>query len=264
MEQRRQEQDVDRREFQLTLFACIAIFILAAALAVLMYPAVFAGRNSSATRTPQVAFLGFCGLACLLVAYIVDRQLTVQGLRRQIELDRKRVGEELRQASADVLGAVPNFNTFEDRLSMEFRRATATQRPLSVFIIAIKVRPAFSHSRLAISALGDAAKAVSEKLRDEDSIYVLSFGFLGTILPGVDTSTALRISSRFAVGLTNVSGPSERFDFEIYAVNYPEHAKSLHDLEQLVCGYLPEDDSKPSAVNEARLQAEAVARETEF
>jgi GGDEF domain-containing protein len=249
MEQRR--QDVDRRAFQLILFACVAIFILATGLAVSMYPAVFASRTSSANGTPQVAFLGFCGLACglacLLVAYIVDRQLTTQRLRCQMGLNRKRAAEEFSQASADLLGAVPNFNTFEDHLAMEFRRAVATQRALSVFIVVIKLRPAFSQSKLAVCALGDAAKAVSGKLREEDSIYVLSFGFLGTILPGVDTSTELRISSRFAVGLTNVSGPSQPFDFENYTVNYPEYAKSVHDLEQLVCGYLPEDDSKPSS-----------------
>jgi hypothetical protein len=123
-----------------------------------------------------------------------------------------------------------------------------------VFIIVIKLRPAFSESPLAVCALGDAAKAVSHKLRDEDSIYVLSRGFLAVILPGVDTSTGLRVSSRFAVGLANASGPDERFDFEIYAVNYPEHAKSLHDLEQRVCSYLPEEDSKPSLANETQLQ----------
>jgi len=250
MEQRRQVQDVDRREFHLTLFACIAIFILATGLAMLMYPAVFANGTSSANRTPQVAFVGFCGLACLLVAYIVDRQLTIRGLRRQMAVDREQAAEELGQASADLLGAVPNFSTFEDRLSMEFRRAAATQRALSVFIVAIKLRPGFSQSKLAICALGDATKAVSRKLRDGDSVYVLSFGFLGAILPGVDTSTALRVASRFAVGLSDTSGPSERFDFEIYSVNYPEHAKSLHDLEQLVCGYLPEGDPKQGAQTE--------------
>jgi GGDEF domain-containing protein len=257
------EQDVDRREFQLTLFACIAIFILATGLAVLMYPAVFALRATASNKTPQVAFMGFCGLACLLVAYIVDRQLTIQHLRRQIGRNRKQAAEELSQASADLLGAVPNFNTFEDRLAMEFRRAVATQRALSVFVVMIKLRPAFSQSKLAVCALGDAAKAISGKLRDGDSIYVLSFGFLGAILPGVDTSTALRISSRFAVGLTNAAGTSERFDFEIYAVSYPEHAKSLHELEQLVCGYLPEDNFKLSTVKEAGSQPEAVTREAD-
>lgn len=248
------QDEVESREFQLTLFACLAIVVLAAGLAVLMYPAVFAGRMLSPNRTPQVAFLGFCGLSTLLVAYIMDRQLTIRGLRRQMARDRKQAAEELGQASADLLGAVPSFSTFEDRLSMEFRRAVATQHPLSVFVVAIKLRPAFSQSPLAICSVSDAAKAVSRKLRDGDSIYILSFGFLGTILPGVDTSTALRVASRFAIGLSDASGPSERFDFEIYSVNYPEHAKSLHDLEQLVCGYLPENDPKQGVRPEYQTQ----------
>lgn len=245
-----EQQEVERREFDLTIFACSAILVLAAGLAVLMYPEVFASRTPSLSRAPQVAFVGFCALSCLLIAYIVDRQLTIQRLRRQMALDRRRASEELRQASADLWEAVPNFNTFDDRLSMEFRRAAAMQRALSVFIIAIKLRPEFSQSSLAICVLGDAAKEVSRKLRDEDSIYVLSFGFLGVILPGVDTSAASRITSRFAVSLSDASGPSDRFDFEIYSLNYPEHAESLHDLERLVRGYLPENETRPGVLNE--------------
>lgn len=243
------EQQVEQREFQLTLFACLAILVLATGLAMLMYPAVFGNHGLSVNTTPKIAFVGFCALSCLLVAYIVDRQRTIQRLRHQIGADRRRASEDLRQASADLLKAVPNFNTFEDRLSMEFRRAVAMERSLSVFIIAIKLRPAFSQSTSAICALGDAVKEISQKLRDEDSIYVLSFGFLGVILPGVNPSTALRVSSRFTVALSDASGSSDRFEFEIYSVNYPEHAKSLTELEQLVCGHLPEYDARGVVLN---------------
>lgn len=234
-------RQVDRREFHLTFFACVAILVLAIGLALLMYPAVFTSRTSvNVNKTPQIAFFGFCGLSCLLIAYLVDRQLMIQKLRREIAVGRAQMKERLAQASADLLGTVPTFNTFEDRLTMEFRRAVTTQQSLSVFVIAITFRSEFSHLEVATCALSDATKAVSHKLREQDSVYVLRFGFLGVILPGVDTATALRVSNRLSVGLSEAAGSEHRFDFEIYATNYPEQVRSLHDLEQQVCVHLPE------------------------
>src|SRR5579883_2356908 len=45
---------LDRREFELSLFSCFAILVLAARLALLMYPAVFSRQQAS--RTTQIAF----------------------------------------------------------------------------------------------------------------------------------------------------------------------------------------------------------------
>ena len=177
--------DLERREFQLSLFACLAIVVLAGGLALLMYPAVFSTRESSSTRAPQIAFYGFCTLSSLLVAYIVDRQITIHRLRRQMALDRKKSSEALRQASADLLSTMPTFNTFEDRLTMEFRRAAAADLKLSVLVVSIKLHAAFSEPSLGMSALGDAAKAISRKLREEDSIFILRSAYFGVILPGV-------------------------------------------------------------------------------
>ena len=108
--------DLERREIHLSIFACSAIVVLAGGIALLMYPAVFAIRDESLAPVPEVAFFGFCALACFLVAYIVDRQITIRRLRAQMAVDRKRSSEALRQASADLLSTMPNFNTFEDRL----------------------------------------------------------------------------------------------------------------------------------------------------
>ena len=246
------QADVERRDSHLTLFACSAIAVLAVGLALLMYPAVFASRSSPPSRAPQVAFFGFCGLSCLLIMYILDRQLMIQRLRRQIAIDRMRASEAMREAGADLLGTIPNFNTFEDRLYMEFRRAVTADLTLSVLVVAVRVRPDFSEPSLAMSVLSDAAKAISRKQREQDSIYLLTPGFFGIILPGVDTSTARRISSRFSEGLYDAAGANDRFSFKIDVINYPEHAKSSHDLELAVCGYLPERDPKQNWLKEAR------------
>jgi GGDEF domain-containing protein len=249
----RASADLERREFQLSLFACVAIVVLAGGIALLMYPAVFSRREYSQTRVPQIVFFGFCALSCLLVAYIVDRQVTIHRLRGQMALDRKQASEALRQASADLLSTMPNFNTFEDRMTMEFRRAAAAELKLSVLVISVKLHAAFSEPSLGMSALGDAAKAVSSKLREEDSIFILRPAFFGVILPGVGQTGVQRISARIAEGLSDAAGASDRFSFKIDAISYPEQTSSAHDLELVVSGWLPETDSNRSIVEDAHI-----------
>ena len=245
--------DLERREFQLSIFACLAIVVLAGGLALLMYPAVFSTREYSPTRVPQIAFFGFCALSCLLVAYIVDRQLTIHRLRDQMAADRKRSSEALRQASADLLSTMPTFNTFEDRLTMEFRRAVAAELKLSVLVISIKLHAAFSEPSLGMSALGDAAKAVSRKLREQDSIFILRSTFFGVILPGVGQTAVQRVTAKIADGLSDAAGVNDRFSFKIDAISYPEQTSSAHDLELVVSGWLPEVDSKQPAVKDVHV-----------
>ncbi len=248
MHLRTKQTDVDRRELHLTLFVCSTIVVLVFGLALLMYPAVFA--NPLQTRTPQIAFFGFCGLACLLVVYVVDCQITIRGLRNQITIDRIRASEASNRASADLLGSLPNFITFEDRLSMEFRRAATASLHFSVLVIAIKLQSAFSEPCLALSILGDAAKAISRRLRDQDSIYNLRQGHIGVILPGANHSAAKRVSNRLAEGLIDVAGANDRFSFDINSISFPEQISSAHDLQLAVCGYLPEDLPKEELISD--------------
>ena len=245
--------ELEQREFHLSIFACSAIVVLAGGLALLMYPAVFSSRENSLTRAPQIAFFGFCALAGLLVAYILDRQLTIHRLRVQLAADRKRASEALRQASADLLSTMPNFNTFEDRLTMEFRRAVAAELKLSVLVISIKLHGALSESGLGMSALGDAAKAVSRKLRDQDSIFILRPAFFGVILPGLGQTGTQGFSARIAEGLSDAAGASDRFSFKIDSISYPEQTSSMHDLELVVSGWLPEGNSKETPVKDAHI-----------
>jgi GGDEF domain-containing protein len=235
-----ESRDLERREFQLTLFACSAIAILAAGLALLMYPAVFSARELPPSRTPQIAFFGFCGLSCLLVAYIVDRQFTIRRLRHQIAMDRRQASEALRQANEDLLGTLPNFNAFEDRLAMEFRRAVAANLKLSVLVVAVKLPAAFTEPSLDMSVQGDVAKIITRKLREEDSVYLLRPGFFGIILPCVDMSAARRVTERLTEGLADAAGASDRFSFKFNAVSYPEQTSIAHDLELAVSGFLEE------------------------
>jgi len=148
---------------------------------------------------------------------------------------------------------MPNFNTFEDRLTMEFRRAAAADLKLSVLVISIRLHAAFSEPGLGMSALGDAAKAVSRKLREQDSIFILRPAFFGVILPGAGQTGVQGFSARIAEGLSDAAGASDRFSFKIDTISYPDQTSSEHDLELAVSGWLPEDDSKETALKDAHV-----------
>jgi GGDEF domain-containing protein len=231
---------LERREMQLTLLACAAIIVLAAGLVLFMYPVVFSANAAPPNRILLISFFGFCGLSVLLAGHLVERQITIRRLRTQIEEARKGASEALVRASADLLQALPNFDSFQDRLSMEYRRAASAKQPLTVFVISMEMRAAVSESNQGTSALGDAAKAISGKLREQDSIYVLSTGYFGIILPGLGLPVANRVSARLSEGLADVAGAAGRFTFRIQTIGYPEQASSAHDLELAVSGLLPE------------------------
>jgi GGDEF domain-containing protein len=221
---------LERREMQLILTASLAIVILAGGLVLFMYPVVFS-PNAPPNRPLASAFVGFCLLSILLAGYLVDRRKIIQELRNQIAEDRMRSSHAQKQASADLLQALPNFDSFQDRLPMEYRRAVSAKYALSVFVIAIQLHAGLTKTTGATSALGDAAKVICVKVREQDSIYVLTAGYFGAILLGVGVSIAQQICTRVSEGLKDVVGPRNRFTFRINAFRYPEQASGAHDLE---------------------------------
>jgi GGDEF domain-containing protein len=237
--------NLERRELQLSVFVCAAIVILSAGLAVLMYPAVFSNQAGSVNRTPRIAFYGFCVLSSLLVAYIANRQILVRHLRHQMSEDRTHAVAAQERASGDLLKTLPNFASLQDRLPMEFRRAAATEQELSILVVVLQWGKKDLAPSKAKATLGESANAISKKLREQDSIYLMGPSSFGIILPGVRTLGARAVSARIAEGLTEVAGANKSFFFTIKIINYPEHATTAHDLENAVRGSVPEDDLKP-------------------
>ena len=233
--------NLDRREMHLILLAGSAIIVLATGLALFMYPIVFSQTALTPARTMSAAFIGFCVLSVLLAIYLIDRQATIRRLRQQLGEERSRASEALKQASADLLETLANFSSFQDQLAMEYRRAAAGKQNLSILVIATKVHEALSEPSFNLSVLGDAAKAISRKLREEDSIYILTYGHFGVVLPGVDSLVVKRVAARLMEGLTDAAGASNRFSFTVHAISYPEQVSSAHDLELAVTGLLPEN-----------------------
>lgn len=230
---------LEHREMHLILTACLAIIVLAGGLVLFMYPVVFSATLPS-NRGLATIFIGFCVLSMLLTGYLIDRQRTIHRLRQQIAEDRMRSSYALKRASADILQALPNYESFQDRLPMEFKRAVTARYHLTVLVIAIRLHDALVEESDIASGHGDAAKAINRKLREQDSIYLFREGYFGAILPGVGVIIAQQICRRVSEGLTDAAGAANRFTFKIDAFSYPEQASSARDLELAISGLLPE------------------------
>jgi hypothetical protein len=235
--------DLQRRERRSTVFACVAIGILAGGTALLMYPVVFSTQNPSSDKTLRIAFFGFCGLCVLLTAYIWDRQATITRLRRQMESDRKLIEKVRGQAAAELLRNIPKLGSFQDLLAMECRRTIATFKNLSVLVVTVQSSEESGSPTMQISILGDAAKAISRKLRDQDSTFLLGRVTFGIVLPGVNSAMAEGISARVAEGLADAAGAGGRFSYKLGIVNYPQDASSAHEMERVVNALIPPDNS---------------------
>ena len=237
-----QPENLENSELQLSVFVAVTVMVLAVGMAVLMYPVVFS-HQTPGDRTMRTAFWGFCALCVLLTIYLWERHSTIRRLRREMVEGRRQIAETRREASVELLKTMPNFGSFQDRLPMEFRRMATTTQKLSIVVVTIKFPADHSSPSETASALGDAAKVISRRMREQDSIYILAPACIGAVLPGVDLSTAERVCARLKEGLADAAGANQRFQFELKVVNYPTHASSATELQQAVSLLASVDDS---------------------
>jgi GGDEF domain-containing protein len=229
---------LDRRDVQLWVLAVGMILVLAAGLALLMYSALAAPPETLRGPTVWKGFYGFCILSILLVTYLMERQMVIRRLRRALEEEHQHNIVLRHRASADMLETLPGFGNFQDRLAMEFRRAANIHQALSLLVVRLRPSSRLTNSEEITTAWGDAARVLIRRLRGEDSIYLFSPGVFGIVLPGVRGCDANQVIERVGEGLTDASGVSERFSFDIQAVNYPEHVAAAIEMEQLARSYL--------------------------
>jgi GGDEF domain-containing protein len=231
-------------EVQLSIFVAITVAVLAVGMVVLMYPVVFS-RETPADHTMRTAFWGFIAICVLLGVYVWDRHRTIRRLRREMAEGRRQIAETQREASVELLKTMPNVNSFQDRLPMEFRRMATTTQKLSIIVINIKFPAEHSSASETASALGDAAKVISRRMREQDSIYILAPACFGVVLPGVEQAVAESVCARLNEALGDAAGAVRRFEFNLQVVNYPEHASSATELEQAVMALASADQAIP-------------------
>src|SRR5207245_9416401 len=118
-------------------------------------------------------FTAFAGSRRCWRCNLVDRQITILHLRRQIAEAGRRAAETKIEASAELLNAIPNLNSFKDRLAMEYRRAAAAGQVLSVLVVTVTLPEEVSSPPFGISLVSDAARAIFRTMRWQVCLYTI-------------------------------------------------------------------------------------------
>ena len=227
-------QDIDRRNWQLWVLAIAMILILAGGLALHMYTLASMPGVSLSQRAMLQGMIGFCLLAVLFVGYLIDRQVVIAHLRKELEDEKKHNLERRSQGNKELLRTLFGPGQFCDRLALELERAAKRILPLSGLTISLEVSPVLSDSEEIYTAFGEAVKAMMHRLRGEDSIYQFTSGVFGILLPGTGSELARRVAVRVADGLNEAMGISHRYSFDIRITNFPDHAKTADEMERLM------------------------------
>lgn len=224
---------IDRREIHLRVLGIAIISVLAVGLAIMMYPAVFARPVALSGTTFQILFFAFCTLAALLIAYLVDRHMLVSKLRLDIVARERAIQFIQHQASEDFLASLPGLDTFQDRLAMEFRRASSAAQPLSLLAVETMV-PAEIGDPEKAALQADAGRAILRRIRGADSMFLLEPAVFAILLPRISTSFAELIKGRIEQELREEAGAIPRFRFRAGLLNYPDHVGSAHELLDVI------------------------------
>jgi GGDEF domain-containing protein len=233
----------EKREFQLGVLSLVVIAVLGAGMALLMYPNVTEHPVYFTERTTKILFFGFCGLCLLLFGYLLNRQIVVRRLRREVTAARTRYSELHVQASQDLMKTLSGMSRFQDQLMMEHKRSVNCGKPLSVAVIRLKPAAGLTDPDDVTATLGDAVMAITRKLKPDDSLYNFLGGAFGVILHGMNIQDAHLVAARLSDGLSDAAGAVNRFTFDVKIVNYPQHAGSAYELEKAVTALLPDDSA---------------------
>lgn len=231
---------LERRELHLTILAAVIVLVLAGGVALLMYPLVFLHPTEANKWSLRVAFIGFCALSVLFVGYLLDRHHTVRRLKQGLLEEFQRNVKLRDQANVELLHSIPDLNRFQDCLAMEYRRAASSEGTLSLLLVKVKLSRGEPDSDEGRAALGEAARAISRKLRPTDSVYLFGPGLFGAVFPATDAPNAKQISLRLQETL-RAAGARNLFTFEVLLYNYPQDVTSAQELQQVVSSLLSEN-----------------------
>jgi GGDEF domain-containing protein len=225
-----QLDQLERREVQLSVLASVIMLTMAVGVALLMYPLVFLHPEEGNKWSLRFGFFGFCALSVLFVIYLVGHQRTVRKLKQQIVEEWQRHIELQQQANSDLLQTIPNVNHFRDRVVMEYRRAQAMERSLSLLAVKFKLAAELATEEEKLATLGEAAKIMAHAIRPTDSMYLFAPGAFSIVMPDTGTAEGKVIQTKLETALRTTS--LGKYTFETTFCNYPATARSAHELEQ--------------------------------
>lgn len=227
-------EDLERRDLALAIFSIIVISLLAAGLFLLRFPGLFGQKEGIPAAALQDYFFGFFAIVLLFNVFLIQRQTALRKLRRELVQEQSRNIALHLQAGQELLTSLPRLEAFEDALAMEFRRSSAAGTSLSVMKIRIKPSAHLVERNVQGAAYADSAKAILARLRKQGSIFSCDEGVFAAVLPGMSREDSQAFKEQLEETLAAVSGVTDRFQYEILSVSYPQDAGSMHEIKTLV------------------------------
>ena len=227
-------EELERRDWGLAILSIIVISILAFGLLLIRFPSIFGHEEGMSAATQQDYFFGFFAIVLLFNVFLIQRQTALRKLRRELVQQQGRNIALHLQASQELLSSLPRLEAFEDALAMEFRRSSAAGASLSVMKIQIKPSGHLVERNVQGAAYADSAKAILARLRKQGSIFSCDDGVFAAVLPGLSREDSQVFKEQLEETLAAVSGVTNRFQYEILSVSYPQDAESMHEIKTLV------------------------------
>lgn len=220
-------EEIDRRDWHLWILAILLMFVLGVSLLGFMFPSVFWVQGQLALQAPQQAFVGFSVLLALVLVYLLQRQLQMRRLKRQLFEARVAVHTVQHNAAVQAFLTLPGMSQFRDSLAMEYRRASSSGARLAIVVLRV-----LSASP---EMMGRIAALLRPMLRRGEMMARISDNVLGLILPDMQLSDATAFGARAEEHLSSQVGEVELMST---VSGYPEQAASLAELENPLRSFL--------------------------
>lgn len=221
--------ELDRIDWHLWVLAVLLMLVLGIALLSFMFPMAFWFGEELPVRAPQRAVLGFCVLLSLALAYMIEREVIVRRLKRQLFHAVAAVYEAEIRATTQVFLGLPNIEEFRDMLAMGLRRASTSNEPLGVLLLAA--------GDPAEAQMGHAACLLIGMLRHGQTLFRVSPNSLAVILPGVALSSTKSLAAK-ALELLTKQMPDR--SVTVISSVYPDEASTLFEMEHRLKLWAPQ------------------------
>ena len=214
-------EELERQDWHLWILAVLLLFVLGLSLLSFMFPSVFWFGEELALRAPQRAFLGFGLLLGLVLVYMLQRQATIRGLKRQLFEAYVERAEAERSAAVQAFLTLPDVSQFRDALAMEYRRAATARAHVALLLLGLQDS--------SWEELGYTTNLLRHMLRHGEALFRLSDNTLGAILPNMQVAEAALFAKQVE-GHIAAQMPGLKVATSVTA--YPEQAASLTELER--------------------------------
>lgn len=212
-------EKLERQDWHLWALTILLMLVLGVSLLSFMFPTVYWFGGELAVRSPQRAFVGFCILLALTLAYLIHRQATVRRLKRRLYMAQLQAAKAEDRAAVECLQALPALAEFRDVLAMEYRRAaTAGGRLACVLATFNEARP---------EKLGRAVRRIQAMLRSGEHLFHISGASFAAMLPGMPPDQAAAFGQKIADNMGVEAGEPQ-----IRWIVYPDETHSLAEIER--------------------------------